>query len=280
MAAALGERLLDELAGVIVLLAGRERGAPPPPASLARGKWVYIGAGENDPNLRAAMQAAAFYRSLGCVTTFEEYPATGHTPPGEAPRLRAWLEAQGRWRQNIPPDEARTQVAAILKERYDGAMGIADPARRFAALRDVADDPRLPLCGPTVGAGIRRKLEELAAEASVRDNWVAEQTYRALLLQEYAIGSLAQMKAVLDGYTRLSRDFAFTAYGRRAAADAARVAEAYARSLAATRAANPASPDPPAPDAARAAPSFPVFGGGRAPRPVREGNRVRFERDD
>jgi predicted esterase len=93
----LGEALLNELAGMVVLGAGRFwRDAHPP---SRRGIWrkpVFIGVGEQDENhYRFAKEAAELYRRWGANVTFEEWAGVGHTFPGESPRLLDWLRRVG-----------------------------------------------------------------------------------------------------------------------------------------------------------------------------------------
>lgn len=89
----LGERVLDKLAGLIIMGAGRYAvDQKPPPMEKIRGKPVFIGVGENDTvhNPRAK-EAARIYRNWGANVTFEEWPGVGHAF-GTSEVLLKWLE--------------------------------------------------------------------------------------------------------------------------------------------------------------------------------------------
>ena len=92
----LGEQVIDKLAGLIILGAGRyavDR-YPPLPRSI-RGKPIFIGAGQNDTvhNPRAR-RAANTYMGWGADVTFEEWVGVGHginTPEFPSKKLLPWL---------------------------------------------------------------------------------------------------------------------------------------------------------------------------------------------
>jgi predicted esterase len=57
-----------------------------------RGKAIYIGAGETDPNLESAKKAAAYYEHLGAKVTFEMFKGEGHSfDPSGSEILQKWL---------------------------------------------------------------------------------------------------------------------------------------------------------------------------------------------
>lgn len=93
----LGERVLDRLAGLIILGAGRFFiDHTPPPMESIRGKPIFIGVGENDSvhNPRAK-DAAKTYELWGANVTFEEWPGVGHsinTVEFPSKILLNWLE--------------------------------------------------------------------------------------------------------------------------------------------------------------------------------------------
>jgi predicted peptidase len=82
-------------AGAVILAAGRSRTV----ASIStaagkralRGKPLYIGAGQKDPNLEAAKIAQKYYRRAGANVTFEEYEGLGHSYDPKVGTLREWL---------------------------------------------------------------------------------------------------------------------------------------------------------------------------------------------
>ena len=93
----LGERVLDRLAGLIILGAGRHavdhysiskrRGI--------RGKPIFIGVGQYDHQNPHAKNTAQFYTRCEADVTFEEWPGVGHginTPEFPSKMLLNWLE--------------------------------------------------------------------------------------------------------------------------------------------------------------------------------------------
>ena len=93
----LGEEVLDRLAGLIVLGAGRFFiDHSPPPTRLIHNKPIFIGVGENDSTHNPrAKEAARNYQIWGADVTFEEWPGVGHginTPEFPSKILLNWLE--------------------------------------------------------------------------------------------------------------------------------------------------------------------------------------------
>jgi predicted peptidase len=77
----LANREMAGLAGLVILLAGRQRtGADPLDRAAVRNKPIYIGVGANEPNRLPALQARTVYESLGAVVTYEEYPRRQERP--------------------------------------------------------------------------------------------------------------------------------------------------------------------------------------------------------
>lgn len=92
----LGEQLLDRLAGLIILGAGRSAADryPPPTKSLQR-KPIFIGVGENDTvHHPRAKDAARIYKLWGADVTLEEWPGVGHAFDGTKSKLLDWLLAK------------------------------------------------------------------------------------------------------------------------------------------------------------------------------------------
>ncbi len=93
----LGEEVLDRLAGLIILGAGRFFiDHSPPPMRLIHSKPVFIGVGQEDTvhNPRAK-KAARNYQLWGADVTFEEWPGVGHgirTAEFPSKLLLDWLE--------------------------------------------------------------------------------------------------------------------------------------------------------------------------------------------
>jgi predicted esterase len=93
----LGEQVIDKLAGLIILGAGRYAvdHYPPLPRSI-RDKPIFIGVGQNDSvhNSRARL-AANTYLGWGASVTFEEWAGFGHnidTLEFPSKKLLPWLE--------------------------------------------------------------------------------------------------------------------------------------------------------------------------------------------
>jgi predicted esterase len=77
----LGERILDKLAGLIILGAGRYTvDRYPPPLKSIKRKPIFVGVGQNDTihNPRARF-AANYYQGLRADVTFEEWAGVGHS---------------------------------------------------------------------------------------------------------------------------------------------------------------------------------------------------------
>ncbi len=93
----LGEEVLDKLAGLVILGAGRTFvDHTPPSRRKIRDKPDFIGVGENDTvhNPRAK-KAAENYERWGAKVTFEEWPGVGHgirTRVFPSKLLFSWLE--------------------------------------------------------------------------------------------------------------------------------------------------------------------------------------------
>jgi predicted esterase len=79
-------------AGAVIFAAGRRGLVQPTSKKAFRGKPIYIGAGENDVNMKAAKRAMAYYRRLGAKVTFEEFKDVGHSfDPSGSEILYNWL---------------------------------------------------------------------------------------------------------------------------------------------------------------------------------------------
>jgi predicted esterase len=82
----------DPWKGVTIFCAGRMAVLSSARKATLRSKFFYVGAGETDPNLRAARAAAEYYRRRQAQVTFEVYPGLGHAVDPAAPGLRAWFQ--------------------------------------------------------------------------------------------------------------------------------------------------------------------------------------------
>lgn len=132
----LGEQMLDQLAGRLVLGAGRrDMHRYPPPAELIRGHPVFYGAGELDiPHYPRAKQAAAFYKKLGADVTFEGWQDEKHQLSQEwwnmgKTKMREWLIAYGPAKQvesgfNAAEAAEKTDKLGEALALYDQIEGI------------------------------------------------------------------------------------------------------------------------------------------------------------
>ena len=96
-------------AGGVIFAAGRSRNVNAVTTaankSALRGKPIYIGAGENDVNLKPAKKAAAYYRQLGAEVTFEEFKGRGHGfDPSGSEILYNWLVTNGSTQETKSPE--------------------------------------------------------------------------------------------------------------------------------------------------------------------------------
>ncbi|MDD2597668.1 MAG: hypothetical protein PHO37_00375 [Kiritimatiellae bacterium] len=208
-----GERELKRLAGLIILLAGRQRGAVPA-AQAMDGLLVYIGVGESDPNLLPGAQAAGFYRRCGANVSFEEFEGIGHQAPSKAARLMQWLEAHGALSHpwlDVAVKEARK---AEYKGAYENALAMTDKTATCRALRALLDDPRLMVaCGATTAKAIEQKLIALSKDDPLSARALAaEQMFYDLVWKEWNMKTFEDSRVIVEGYSRLSRAGSQTRY--------------------------------------------------------------------
>lgn len=92
------EKLLGNVAGFLVLGAGRPRSG-----KLGRsiqGKPVFVGVGETDKDHRPrAIKAAESYHGQGADVTFEEWKGLGHSVDANSEKMRQWLRNYGLLRR-------------------------------------------------------------------------------------------------------------------------------------------------------------------------------------
>ena len=280
--AELGEREAANIAGMVILLAGRHPVANvgAPPASM-RGMPIYVGAGEDDANLVAALRAKLAYGKAGSHVTLDVFEWLGHRVPDSIPKLTAWFETQKHVLNRSATDETRETLTADAQSRYKAALEAESPDAQYRELRELADDPCLFWCGERVHQGVWRKMEQLALGSTHRGAWQAEQEMLRVVGIESNIRRIKDFEAILEGLTRIKGSAGDTLYGRVAERLIEPYKDAYIRSVEATREANPPTTTTPEPKTTTISPSF----GGASPsrrtyvRPVREGNRVIFERD-
>ena len=255
--------------GVMILLAGRQPGPSPSPAKM-RGRPVYIGAGETDPNLLPAMRARQHYLQCGAVVCFDVFEGLGHQTPGAPAKLRNWLRVLGE----VKPEEAdgpEREGKALIME-IEAALAEHDILKQYRRLQLLSDDPRSGRCDPGVLALARARFAELKQLSPAREEWRAEARLGEMLVLEHQVRSLAEMKNLLEGFQSIVQTYPGTRCGALAADHVPSLEDAYARSLEATRAA--VRPPPTVKS------GFPSAGQGRGdyPIPEREGKTIKFRR--
>ena len=102
----LGEQLLEQLAGFLILGAGRRNvDVEPPPAELIRGHPIFYGAGElDDPHYPRAKRAVGFYTEWGADVTFEGWENETHSLSPQwstKTKMREWLMTYGPMKQVV-----------------------------------------------------------------------------------------------------------------------------------------------------------------------------------
>jgi len=208
-----GERELKRLAGFIILLAGRQRGAVPGPQPM-NGFPVYIGAGESDPNLLSAVHGAGFYRQCGANLCFEEYAGLGHQAPTKAALLTQWLEAYGPLSHPWLEPSVKEARRLEYKHSYDEALAMPDKNAACRKLRALLDDPRLAVaCGAATVKAIEQKLTALAgSDAQAARALAAERTFFELVWKEWNMKTFEENREIVEGYSRLSQAGSQTRY--------------------------------------------------------------------
>ncbi len=199
-----GERELKNLAGLIILLAGRQRDVVPVSQKM-NGFSVYIGAGEEDPNLISALHAAGFYRYSGATVLFEEFANIGHQVPQKGEMLALWLEAHGPLRHPWLDAEAIGKQRAAYKKQYEAALELSDQTALCHQLKALLDDPRLEIaCGLKTCQAIESKMN-LCAKSSpgFLKQLTAERVFYDLVGKEWCMTTIEATAAVVDGYSKL-----------------------------------------------------------------------------
>lgn len=223
------------LAGAAILLAGRLRSNIPIQPDQFKGKPVYIGVGDKDPNLLPSLQAREFYRHYGAVVTYDEYPGAGHAEPaGVVPIFASWLQMQGPCRRGVPAEE-RARMETRFRARFKEIMSGDDAVAKYERLATLAEDPALmAFRGTALTTEIGTQLAGMRGISPLKEEWAVEQAFYPLLWQSMNVRTLAEMKRVMDGLQDLGAKNAGTRYGKRAAELGLGVARAYQRSVEAT----------------------------------------------
>jgi len=116
----LGEQLLDQLAGLIILGASRSYvDRYPPPAKQIQGKPIFIGVGENDERKPQVKETVQIYKDWGADVTFEEWPGTRHGDEPKETKLLDWLLANG------PLKDIESKLTTARQAEKAGKLGEA-----------------------------------------------------------------------------------------------------------------------------------------------------------
>jgi len=226
---------MRDLAGIAILLAGRLRSSTPVVGEFFKGKPVYIGVGDKDPNLLPSLQGRELYRRHGATLTYEEYAGLDHQEPaGIMPLFAAWLKEQGSYRKGIPVAE-RARLEEHFRTSLRSIMIMDDPLAKYERLAALCEDPGLASCaGTTAAMEIESQLSAMRTVSPMKEEWAAEQSFCKLLWQSMNVVTLAQMKQVLDSLHGLGIKSAGTRYGKLACELEKGVAKAYQKSVEAT----------------------------------------------
>jgi len=207
---------MHRLAGMFVLLAGRQHVRITPAAVAAfKQKPIYIGAGEKDTNLLAALSTVGSYRRRGSLVAYEVYMGQGHDMPADAPpRFKAWLDAMAKWFTADHDGRLRREIDRDLKLQFKEAMALKDALARYNALADLEMNPRLLLCDTALADEIRSQVRVVKAVFPGSIQSSAENVFFDLLVQDSKIRNADQLKAVCDTARRLKEAFPDTLFGK------------------------------------------------------------------
>lgn len=195
----LGNAEPQSFAGFIMLMGGRQRHLPASPQPKAfEGKPYFIAVGEEDNNYVFSRLAEAWFGRLGAVTTFRSYPGLGHDLPRQMPTLERWLQLEAD--PKALAVSASHWFDAALKEAREKAT----PLDQYRSLKTMFEDPQLRALPPDALVTVRAALNDLVARIpAVRELASAERRFKQLMVKEMQIQTLAQMRAVRDGYLAL-----------------------------------------------------------------------------
>jgi pimeloyl-ACP methyl ester carboxylesterase len=189
----LGEQLLDRLAGLVILGAGRRNLDRKPPArSSLRAKPIFIGVGEDDQlHLQHARRAAQSYKGWGARVTFEEWPGRGHSPVEYSEQLHDWLLEHG------PRKVFQQDLAAARKADKAGKLGTAYAIyRQLSQLGEFGDATDATEAAEAIEAKAQRQLAEVEKLLLEGDQPQAVRML-ALIVKRYEgseLGELAQKR--------------------------------------------------------------------------------------
>ena len=230
----LGHQKPEYFGGMALLMGGHHKHAAPSPNPTAfKGKPIYIGVGEHDPNYVFSRLGEAVWSGYGAAVSFDTWYNTGHEFPADTSTFKHWLLRE------VAPQEIQEEVDAWIKTALPDARETAEPMARFFALGDLHKDPRFAMCDEKIRDEVRRELNTLVKnDEQVRAAAKAERTFRETMAKEMRIKTLAQMKFVRDTYIALLQQPIDPELKPQVETARIRVGAAYERSLAATNLAN------------------------------------------
>ena len=197
----LGEQLLDQLAGRLVLGAGRrDMDMNPPPLELIHEHPVFFGVGAlDDPHYPRAKRAAQYYRDWGADVTFEAWPDETHKLSPEwlkKTKMREWLIAHG------PAKQAESGFAVAQAAEKDNRLGEAFTL--YNQISKILPDTevcrlakqsaiRLVRIAKTQLDQIKKKADEKPYAESVKALETLRDTYSGSIFAEYASQALREL---------------------------------------------------------------------------------------
>jgi len=221
MTTVLGERDIGNLAGLIICMAGRRWMQAAAKGERAfKGKPVYIGVGENDPNNPFALYAREYYRRLGARVTFDEYPGIGHQMSMQSALLRDWLDVEGPLR--APGAETSDALAEWGKQKVAEVEDEMETMERYRLLHMLRANPKTARCPPDIVKQLSARWKTATRRGSLGgDEWQAEQAFDKAMQKEIAWTrkprrAIPGLERVQQEYLDISRAYPRTHYGQRA----------------------------------------------------------------
>lgn len=183
MTSIIGEATATLWAGMAIMGAGRHGGdAAAKTAAAFAGKPIYVGAGENDPNVEAARKAADYYKTQGADATLDIYPGKAHTVDTKSKVFADWLWSNG------PLKLVKAALAEGQAAQAGGKLGLA--YTKFSQAAAVPGGYE-----PCVEAG---KTAETLAKGAEEQLAAAEAQATAKKLAE-ALSAYTRLATVYDG---------------------------------------------------------------------------------
>ncbi len=226
-ASAIADHEIENLAGLIILMAGRRWLQPPPVNGAAfKDKKIYIGIGEDDPNNLHGHWAKIQYRKLGARTCFDEFRGLGRSIPSDSKLLTGWLKAYGSF-DTIEKNEVsqinqwlNAEIAEVKKEK--------DVLNRYYLLHSLRSNPMTQLCSKKNLAVANKLWSGLSGDPKVGPEWKSEVIFNRTLALEHTwvFGkrrTSAGLTAAYNNYKQVAKVFPGTRYGALASVATARL---------------------------------------------------------